>query len=1475
MAELKKNCLAIVALMSLCAWADTWTDPDTGYTWTYRINGDTAEILNEIDHGDFSGFGAAISPAPVGAVMIPSTLGGKPVTRIGKSAFLSCSGLTSVTFPDSVASIGEFAFFSCSGLTGVTFPDSVASIGEGAFNSCSGLTSVTIPNGVTNIEAEVFCRCSGLASVTIPTSVTSIGNEAFESCRNLTNVAIPAGVTNIGNWVFEDCVALASVTIPSSVACIGEDAFNRCSCLTTVHVATDDTDRVKSLLSASGYDISGITFVEDIVPIPDPVTPDPGAVPGNDNFVDAFDFGDTSTLTCDNTGATTEAGEPLTNRWEQATTTVWWKWVAPEDGTAIFDTVGSSFDTVMGVYVGESLANLSVVAEDDDGGGTGATSEVTFLATSGTTYYVCVAGWGGAAGNITLNCGFSSAANPLPPPSVTSLSATEDGPGVIRVSWGIPSGAAVSGYKVYRATRSDFTRASLVAELSDRLSLSYDATDVSVDPTYYYWVVAVNDMGESEAAGPAIGYCEEPLQIATTTLPAATELVAYEETLQAELDTGYLYWYVESGGYGNTGLPEGFVLSSDGVLSGTSTQAGAYSFTVVCMDTRFNVSTSMLLTLVINGNQNSRPSVSASEPADGSDIVLTGGGSQRFSVTASDPEGVSLTYRWVVDGVEVQSGTKNWYRLRTDSEDAGASHAVTCYVNDDLWIDVVGQSWNVYVTKEIYVDVVNGDDDVNDGASAGSAYASLWKAIDNSSPYDTIHVAPGVYGQVYAWCPVSVVATGGPQDTIIEGDEWGACVEYQDGGYSGRMSLHGFTLRNGKLAAHDVMLEQCMIVKCGPTEVEEWEDDDGILDKCSLIRCTVVGNRASWARRLMTDSNCSSDTLVWGNNDAVDSIVDPMFVDSRNGDYRLRAASPYVENGVATKGAIDEVVFGYVISASVEGPGMLDKMTAIVEGGEAVTFTATADVFHPLDHFEVNGEPVESSGGSYTFSNVMADATLKAVFVSNLTFYVDAVNGSDAADGLARDTAVATLQEAIDRAADGDTVVVADGVYEPIDTNAKRITIESENGYGTTVIDGGGTNRCVDVGYVGQFFFDLSVSTDTVLRGFTLTNGRAYRGGGVFGGTVENCLIIGNTAYTEEPGYGAAYVYGEGGGAYGSILRHCTVVGNVAEFWPGNEWEADPYTCGGEGGGAYGCTLENCIVWKNEGEVSDDEYNSVWSSDNCVGEDPAFVDFENGDYRLLASSWWVVGGVAMVGCESEAVFTDRPDTPGWEFVSQGITTDGVHLSWLGEGTQAVSWDIYRSSTSDYDWMASPIAQVTDTSYIDTTAERGVHYWYWLEARNKKGRSDESELAEGWCVTKENLPKPYEANSPYHGEFLEWLQDYELAEMVNELSENELVTVATNSARKGHPLWHDFVAGTDPTVPDDEFKVFISFTNGVPCIAWTPDFSGWRDYTIMAKERLEDKEWKPWDMVIDARFFKVEVSLPEGVPEPRPYWGMTL
>ena len=88
-----------------------------------------------------------------------------------------------------VTSIVHYAFCKCSGLTSVTIPNSVTSIGNSAFAYCSGLTSITIPNSVTSIGGGAFYDCSGLTSITIGNSVTTIG-EYNQEIKGVTNVEI-------------------------------------------------------------------------------------------------------------------------------------------------------------------------------------------------------------------------------------------------------------------------------------------------------------------------------------------------------------------------------------------------------------------------------------------------------------------------------------------------------------------------------------------------------------------------------------------------------------------------------------------------------------------------------------------------------------------------------------------------------------------------------------------------------------------------------------------------------------------------------------------------------------------------------------------------------------------------------------------------------------------------------------------------------------------------------------------------------------------------------------------------------------------------------------------------------------------------------------------------------------------------------------------------------------------------------------
>jgi len=165
---------------------------------------------------------------------------------INNDAFYSCSGLTSVTIPNSVTSIGNWAFYKCSGLTSVTIPNSVTSIGEYAFSGCyfvaenfvnqSELTNVNhwganlcdeeVRGLVIDDDAVVRCRPSVTIAV-IPNSVTSIGNETFYGCSGLTSVTIPNSVTSIGDRAFVGAELRTIVCLNSEVPAVGSDVYGQ------------------------------------------------------------------------------------------------------------------------------------------------------------------------------------------------------------------------------------------------------------------------------------------------------------------------------------------------------------------------------------------------------------------------------------------------------------------------------------------------------------------------------------------------------------------------------------------------------------------------------------------------------------------------------------------------------------------------------------------------------------------------------------------------------------------------------------------------------------------------------------------------------------------------------------------------------------------------------------------------------------------------------------------------------------------------------------------------------------------------------------------------------------------------------------------------------------------------------------------------------------------------------------------------
>ena len=166
-----------------------------------------------------------------GDLVIPSELGGLPVTGIDVWAFHGCKQLTSVTIPDSVTFINGAAFMDCTGLTTVSIGTNVNYLGVMCFQGCSRLQSVEIPNGVTSIPAAAFARCSSLGRVKIGNGVKKLSGSVHSSVLT----GLGGQTVTINESPFAGCTSLYGIELGTAVETVEWGTFEHCTNLKYVY----------------------------------------------------------------------------------------------------------------------------------------------------------------------------------------------------------------------------------------------------------------------------------------------------------------------------------------------------------------------------------------------------------------------------------------------------------------------------------------------------------------------------------------------------------------------------------------------------------------------------------------------------------------------------------------------------------------------------------------------------------------------------------------------------------------------------------------------------------------------------------------------------------------------------------------------------------------------------------------------------------------------------------------------------------------------------------------------------------------------------------------------------------------------------------------------------------------------------------------------------------------------------------------
>ena len=162
-------------------------------------------------------------------ISIPTQFNGKPVTKIGRFAFMGYESVTSIVIPDSITHIDSFAFADCISLSSITISKNTTVISPAAFSGCNSLQQINVNTSnqyYQSIDGNLYSKdgktlyryAAGKTntSFTIPDCVNEIWGSAFSQCSNLKEVVIGKNVSSVDGNSFFDCSSLTSITVSSN-----------------------------------------------------------------------------------------------------------------------------------------------------------------------------------------------------------------------------------------------------------------------------------------------------------------------------------------------------------------------------------------------------------------------------------------------------------------------------------------------------------------------------------------------------------------------------------------------------------------------------------------------------------------------------------------------------------------------------------------------------------------------------------------------------------------------------------------------------------------------------------------------------------------------------------------------------------------------------------------------------------------------------------------------------------------------------------------------------------------------------------------------------------------------------------------------------------------------------------------------------------------------------------------------------------